>query len=75
MMGTRRLASFLNKAGKEVRPEIEESSVFTVRLPGENMTFTRFTIFSVSKRLITPEYSFVSFFIKSAVRKEACLFK
>lgn len=38
VMGTRRLASFLTRVGKEVRPEIEESSVFTIQLPGENIT-------------------------------------
>lgn len=61
VMGTRRLASFLNKAGKEVRPEIEESSVFTVRLPGENMTV----------KLLSPlEYSSCS-----CHKKELCTHK
>lgn len=61
VMGARRLASFLNKAGKEVRPEIEESSVFTVRLPGENMTV----------KLLSPlEYSSCS-----CHKKELCAHK
>lgn len=38
VMGSHRLSSFLNKASKDAAPEIEETSVFTVRLPGENIT-------------------------------------
>ena len=37
-MGARHLASFLNKADSNIRPEMEESSVFTIRLPGQNTT-------------------------------------
>lgn len=61
VMGTRRLTSFLNKAGKEIRPEIEESSVFTVQLPGENITV----------KLLSPlEYSSCS-----CHKKELCIHK
>ncbi len=61
VMGTRRLTSFLNKAGKEIRPEIEESSVFTIRLPGENITV----------KLLSPlEYSSCS-----CHKKELCIHK
>lgn len=61
VMGTRRLASFLTKVGKEVRPEIEESSVFTIQLPGENITV----------KLLSPlEYSSCS-----CHKKELCLHK
>lgn len=38
IMGNRRLTSFLNKANGKIQPEIEESSIFTVKLPGENTT-------------------------------------
>lgn len=38
IMGTRHLTSFLDKAGKNLCPEIEESSVFTIRLPGQDTT-------------------------------------
>lgn len=38
VMGTRHLTSFLDKAGKNLCPEIEESSVFTIRLPGQDTT-------------------------------------
>ena len=37
-MGNRRLNSFYNKANEKIMPEIEESSVFTLQLPGENTT-------------------------------------
>ncbi|MEY8521949.1 SWIM zinc finger family protein [Lachnospiraceae bacterium 38-10] len=61
VMGTRRLASFLTKVGKEVRPEIEESSVFTIQLPGENITV----------KLLSPlEYSSCS-----CHKKELCVHK
>lgn len=61
VMGTRRLTFFLNKAGKEIRPEIEESSVFTVQLPGENITV----------KLLSPlEYSSCS-----CHKKELCIHK
>ena len=60
-MGTRRLTSFLNKAGKKIRPEIEESSIFTVPLPGENITV----------KLLSPlEYSSCS-----CHKKELCVHK
>lgn len=38
IMGNRRLNSFYNKANEKIMPEIEESSVFTLQLPGENTT-------------------------------------
>lgn len=38
IMGNRRLTSFYNKACGNIMPEIEESSVFTLQLPGENTT-------------------------------------
>ncbi|MBD5551287.1 MAG: hypothetical protein HDQ96_08935 [Lachnospiraceae bacterium] len=38
IMGNRRLTSFLNKANGKIQPEIEESYIFTVKLPGENTT-------------------------------------
>lgn len=38
IMGNRRLNSFYNKANENIMPEIEESAVFTLRLPGENTT-------------------------------------
>lgn len=38
VMGTRHLTSFLDKAGKNLCPEIEESSVFTIQLPGQDTT-------------------------------------
>ena len=61
VMGTRRLASFLTRVGKEVRPEIEESSVFTIQLPGENITV----------KLLSPlEYSSCS-----CHKKELCVHK
>lgn len=37
-IGSRRLTSFYNKAAGSISPDIEESSVFTVKLPGENTT-------------------------------------
>ncbi len=37
-MGARRLTSFQNKVKGNVTPEIEESSVFTIQLPGESTT-------------------------------------
>lgn len=37
-MGSRRLTSFYNKVRGNIMPEIEESSVFTLQLPGENTT-------------------------------------
>ena len=61
VMGTRRLGAFLNKAAKDIRPEIEESSVFTVQLPGENITV----------KLLSPlEYSSCS-----CHKKELCIHK
>lgn len=61
VMGARRLASFLTRVGKEVRPEIEESSVFTIQLPGENITV----------KLLSPlEYSSCS-----CHKKELCVHK
>lgn len=38
IMGSRRLNSFYHKACENIMPEIEESSVFTLQLPGENTT-------------------------------------
>lgn len=61
VMGSRRLTAFLNKSGKGAVPEIEESSVFTVHLPGENMTV----------KLLSPlEYSSCS-----CHKKELCAHK
>lgn len=37
-MGTRRFASFQNKIRENIQPDMEESSVFTIQLPGENIT-------------------------------------
>lgn len=37
-MGTRHLTSFLDKANRNLCPEIEESSVFTIQLPGQDTT-------------------------------------
>lgn len=37
-MGARRLASFQNKIRENIQPDMEESSVFTIQLPGENIT-------------------------------------
>lgn len=38
IMGSRRLNSFYSKACGNIMPEIEESSVFTLQIPGENTT-------------------------------------
>lgn len=60
-MGARHLASFLNKADSNIRPEIEESSVFTIRLPGQNTTV----------KLLSPlEYSSCT-----CHKKELCIHK
>ena len=60
-IGSRRLTSFLNKAGRGITPETEETSVFTVKLPGENITV----------KLLSPlEYSSCS-----CHKKELCTHK
>lgn len=60
-MGTRHLATFLDKAGRNLCPEIEESSVFTIQLPGQDTTV----------KLLSPlEYSSCT-----CHKKELCIHK
>lgn len=61
IMGNRRLTSFFNKACGNIMPEIEESSVFTLQIPGENTTV----------KLLSPlEYSSCT-----CHKKELCIHK
>ena len=60
-MGNRRLTSFYNKVRGNIMPEIEESSVFTLQIPGENTTV----------KLLSPlEYSSCT-----CHKKELCIHK
>lgn len=60
-MGTRHLAAFLDKADRNLCPEIEESSVFTIQLPGQDTTV----------KLLSPlEYSSCT-----CHKKELCIHK
>lgn len=59
--GNRRLNSFCNKVRANIMPEIEESSVFTLQIPGENTTV----------KLLSPlEYSSCT-----CHKKELCIHK
>lgn len=60
-MGTRHLAAFLDKAGRNLCPEIVESSIFTIQLPGQDTTV----------KLLSPlEYSSCT-----CHKKELCIHK